>query len=195
MKIRNGDTVVVISGKDKGKTGQVLRVLPTTNRVVVAGINMRTKHVKKTANSAGQRLQYEASIDSSNVMFVDPKTKKRSRIGYSVDKNGQKKRVAKKSGEAIAKTAIKAPKKATASAASAADEKRADMKAQREGSSATTAKSKKAGEAKKPFWKKMGFGEEAMDSAELQGESHMQEDHSVPEQGKTPDNRTHQRGK
>lgn len=187
MKIRNGDTVVVITGKDKGKTGQVLRVLPGTHRIVVAGINMRTKHIKKTPNSAGQRLQYEASLDVSNVMFVDPKTSKRSRVGFTIDKNGNKKRFAKKSGDAITSTAIKAPKKA-AGATKDVDEKRSEMKAQREG------KSDQPGE-KKPFWKKMGFGESAMDNADVQDETHMQEDRSVPEQGQAPDTRSHQRGK
>lgn len=196
MKIRNGDTVVVITGKDKGKTGQVLRVLPSTGRVVVAGINMRTKHVKKTPQNAGQRLQYEASLNASNVMLVDPKTKKRSRVGYEVDKNGKKKRVAKKSGETVAKTAIKAPKTTSTSGAKAADEKRADMKAQREGSTSAKATANKKPVDKKPFWKKMGFGEGAMkEGSEVAGEPHMKEDHSVPEQGQTPDSRSHQRGK
>lgn len=198
MKIRNGDTVVVITGKDKGKTGQVLRVLTSTNRVVVAGINMRTKHIKKTPTNAGQRLQYEASLDASNVMLVDPKTGKRSRVGFQVDKNGNKKRVAKKSGEAIAKTAVKAPKKSAASGAKAADEKRAEMKAQREGSKKEKPQTSRSApvQGKTPFWKKMGFGEEAMEEgAEMHSESHMHEDHSVPEQEQSQSGRSHQRGK
>ena len=196
MKIRNGDTVVVIAGKDKGKTGQVLRVLPSTGRVVVAGINMRTKHVKKTPQNAGQRLQYEASLHSSNVMVVDPKTQKRSRIGFSLEK-GKKTRIARKSGEALVKgvAASATPKKKTTK--KAAEEKQAEMKDEREGRKAAKKEevAAKPG-AKKPFWKKMGFGEDALeDQAELAGESHMQEDHSIPEKGKSPDSRSSSRGK
>ena len=100
MKIRNGDTVIVITGKDKGKTGTVLRILPDANRVVVADINMRTRHVKATAQSAGQKITYEASLDASNVMLVDPKTNKPTRVGYKIE-NGKKVRVAKKSGTVL----------------------------------------------------------------------------------------------
>ena len=98
MKLHTGDLVVIITGKDKGKTGRILRVLLEKNRVVVAGINMRTRHIKKTAQSAGRVVRYEASLHASNVMAVDPKTKKRTRIGYRF-KDGHKERIAKKSGE------------------------------------------------------------------------------------------------
>src|SRR3989344_5032398 len=100
MKIHTGDTVYVISGKDKGKTGTVLRILHEQNRVVVEGVNMRVRHIKKTSQAPGQRVKYEASLSASNVMILDPKTKKPTRIGYKVDeKTGAKKRIARKSGE------------------------------------------------------------------------------------------------
>jgi large subunit ribosomal protein L24 len=117
MKIHTGDIVVINTGKDKGKQGTVLRVLETKNRVVVEGVNMRVRHIKKTAQSAGQRISYEASIHASNVQILDPKTKKPTRIGYKVDaKTGKKTRIAKASGEVIVKAvtkAAKAPKDAT----------------------------------------------------------------------------------
>jgi large subunit ribosomal protein L24 len=114
MKIHTGDIVVINTGKDKGKQGTVLRVLETKNRVVVEGINMRIRHIKKTQQSAGQRISYEASIHASNVQILDPKTKKPTRIGYKVDaKTGQKTRIAKASGEAIIKAVTKAAKTST----------------------------------------------------------------------------------
>ena len=101
MKLHTGDTVVIIAGKDKGKTGRILRVLQETHRVVIAGANMRTRHMKKTAQAPGRIVRYEGSLDVSNVMVVDPKTKKRSRIGRRLDDRGKKERFAKKSGEAL----------------------------------------------------------------------------------------------
>lgn len=111
MKIHQGDTVLVISGKDKGKQGTVLRVLASKNHVVVEGINMRTRHIKKTVQAAGQRIQYEASLDASKVMIVDPKTKKPTRVGFTVDEKG-KKRIAKASGDVIVKAKAVAKKSA-----------------------------------------------------------------------------------
>ncbi len=101
MKLHTGDLVVVIAGKDKGKTGRILRVLAESSRVVVAGINMRTRHIKKTLQAAGRVVRYEASLHASNVMAIDPKTKKRTRIGYRL-KDGLKERIAKRSGEELA---------------------------------------------------------------------------------------------
>ena|SRR3990167_8718096 len=101
MKIKKDDIVVIIAGKDKGKQGKVLRTVAAKDRVVVEGANMRTRHFKKTKERAGQRLQYEAAIHISNVMLLDPKTKKRTRVGYMKDKNNKKVRVAKKSGETL----------------------------------------------------------------------------------------------
>lgn len=111
MKIHNGDTVVINTGKDKGKQGTVIRVLESKNRVIVEGINMRTRHIKKTPQSPGQRITYEASIHASNVQILDPKTKKPTRIGYKVDaKTGKKTRIAKASGDVIVKAVTKAAK-------------------------------------------------------------------------------------
>ena len=101
MKLHTGDTVVIIAGKDKGKTGRILRVLPETHRIVIAGANMRKRHMKKTPQAPGRIVRYEGSLDVSNVMVVDPKTKKRSRIGRRLDDQGKKERFAKKSGEAL----------------------------------------------------------------------------------------------
>lgn len=122
MKIHTGDVVTVIAGKDKGKQGTVTRVLAEKSRVVVEGINMRTRHIKKTEQSAGQRIVYEASIHVSNVMILDPKTKKPTRIGYKIDpKTGHKSRIAKASGEVIVKAVTKSEKKTKTTAEKAND--------------------------------------------------------------------------
>lgn len=115
MKLHTGDTVLVITGKDKGKTGQVIRVLPAKNHVVVQGLNMRVRHIKKTAQGAGSKIKFEASLDASKVMLLDPKSGKPTRIGYKIDEKGKKVRIAKVSGAVIAGAAkVKAPKKAAA---------------------------------------------------------------------------------
>lgn len=101
MKIKQGDNVIVITGKYKGKTGKVLRIYKKTNRVVVEGVNLRTRHIKKTPTRAGQRIQYEAPMEASNLMVVCPKTKKPTRVAYKVLENGKKFRVAKVSGEQL----------------------------------------------------------------------------------------------
>lgn len=109
MNIKTGDTVVVITGQDKFSndkkgnkiptTGKVLKVYPRTNRVVVEGVNKVKKHQKPTQqNTSGSIVEKEAPIDASNVMLLDPKTNKPTRIGIKIDENGQKIRVAKKSG-------------------------------------------------------------------------------------------------
>jgi len=100
MKLHAGDTVVVITGKDKGKTGRILRVLPKEQRVVVADINMRTRFIKKTPQNAGRQVRFEASIAAGNVMLLDPKTKKPTRIGWRTT-GGKSERFAKRSGEAL----------------------------------------------------------------------------------------------
>lgn len=101
-KIKKKDRVVVLTGKDKGKTGEVLRVLTAENRVVVSGINMMTKHQRATqANPQGGIVKQEAPIHVSNVAIADPKTGKATRTSVKVLKDGKKVRVAKKSGEVI----------------------------------------------------------------------------------------------
>ncbi|MFM7635367.1 MAG: 50S ribosomal protein L24 [Cyanobacteriota bacterium] len=102
MRIKKGDTVQVISGKDKGKTGEVLRTLPYENRVVVQGINLRTRHVKPTQEGeTGRIVTEEASVHASNVMLYSNDKKVASRVDIVVDKDGTKKRRLKKTGEII----------------------------------------------------------------------------------------------
>ncbi|MFN9871860.1 MAG: 50S ribosomal protein L24 [Cyanobacteriota bacterium] len=100
MRIKKGDTVQVISGKDKGKTGEVLRTLPYQNRVVVQGVNLRTRHVKPTQEGeTGRIVTEEASLHASNVMLYSTSKKVVSRVEIVVDKDGTKKRRLKKTGE------------------------------------------------------------------------------------------------
>ncbi len=115
MKYRIGDSVVVTTGRDKGKTGSVTRILAEDNRVVIDGVNERTKHVKAQQGRAGDRIKFFAPIDISNIAVLDIKTKKASKIGYLMGKDGTKTRISKKSGEAIAdpRTAKKPKKAAT----------------------------------------------------------------------------------
>ena len=102
MHIKKGDKVAVISGKDKGKEGTVVKVFPKENRVLVEGVNLVTKHLKPSqVNPNGGIEQMEAPIHASNVLPVDPKTGKPTRVGYGVDKNGKKVRIAKKSGKQL----------------------------------------------------------------------------------------------
>ncbi len=101
MKIRKGDKVVVISGKEKGKTGIVQATYPKVNKVVVEGVNTHKKHRKPTQQTPeGSVVDIYVPIDASNVAIVDPKTKKPSRVGYKVEK-GKKVRIAKKSGSKL----------------------------------------------------------------------------------------------
>jgi large subunit ribosomal protein L24 len=101
MDLRKGDKVIVIAGKDKGKTGEIQKVDPKTNRVVVEGVNLRKKHKKPTQNNPeGSIVEIYAPIDASNVALVDPKTKKPTKIGHKIV-NGKKVRVAKKSGTVL----------------------------------------------------------------------------------------------
>ncbi len=173
MKIRTGDTVLVIAGKDKGKTGTIMRVLESQSRVIVTGINMRTKHVKKTHQQAGQKLHYEASIHASNVMVLDPKTKKPTRIGYTVTEKG-KKRIAKVSGEEVVRVKAPKAKKEDTKAKATKSAKKDDAKTEQPA----------AGKSKQPFWKKMAFGAEAMEGAEIDEGGRMTQDHTIPDEQK-----------
>lgn len=101
MKIKKGDQVIVIAGKDKGKKGEVLKSIPTERRVVVQGVNVAKKHTKPSQLSAGGMESKEMSIHISNVALADPKKGSASRVGYKVLKDGKKVRVAKASGEQI----------------------------------------------------------------------------------------------
>jgi large subunit ribosomal protein L24 len=103
MHVKKDDTVVVISGKDKGKKGRVITAFPKDNRVLVEGVNMVKKHAKPSqANPQGGIINQEAAIHVSNVMPVDPKTGTPTRVGYK-EVNGKKVRIAKKSGEVLDK--------------------------------------------------------------------------------------------
>jgi large subunit ribosomal protein L24 len=101
MKIRKDDEVVVLTGKDKGKKGKVLQVLPKESRVVVAGINQVKRHTRAGMGGNGGIVTKEASIHVSNVALVDPKDGKATRVGFTMLKDGTKARVAKRSGETL----------------------------------------------------------------------------------------------
>lgn len=102
LHVKKDDTVFVITGKDKGKKGRVIAAFPRENRVLVEGVNMIKKHSKPSQqNPQGGIITQEAPIHVSNVMLVDPKSGQPTRVGYKVLDNGQKVRVAKKSGEVI----------------------------------------------------------------------------------------------
>ena len=102
MNFKVGDKVVVIAGKDKGKEGKIIKTLKNDNKVVVEGINMVTKHVKPNAqNENGGIIKVEAPIHASNVMIIDPKTGKRTRIAHEIDENGKKHRISVKSKERL----------------------------------------------------------------------------------------------
>ena len=102
MKIKKNDNVKIIAGKDKGKTGKVAQVFPQHNKVVVEGLNVRFKHMRpKRQNEKGQRIEYSAPLDASNVMVIDSKTGKPTRIGHKRIASGEKIRISKKSGEAV----------------------------------------------------------------------------------------------
>ena len=102
MKIKKGDQVIVLSGEDKGKTGEVVKALPKESKVVVQGINLVKRHTKPSQTTPGGIVTKEAPINVSNVAIVDPKTGKASKVGYK-EVEGKKVRVARKSGEVIDK--------------------------------------------------------------------------------------------
>ena len=103
VKLKKGDKVIVIAGKDKGKTGEITKVLVKESKVLVSGINMVKRHTKPTQENAGGIISKEMPIHISNVAFIDPKTSKATRLGFKMDKDGRKVRVAKKSGEVVDK--------------------------------------------------------------------------------------------
>jgi len=102
MKIKKNDNVIVLAGKDKGKTGIVKKAMPKENRVLVVGINRVTRHTKPSqADPQGGRKLIEAPIHVSNVALTDPKDNKATRVGFKTTKDGAKVRYAKRSGEVI----------------------------------------------------------------------------------------------
>jgi large subunit ribosomal protein L24 len=102
-KIKKGDLVVVLTGKDKGKKGEVVRAIPTESRVVVQGVNVVKRHTRPSQMSAGGIVEKEAPIHVSNVAHVDPKEGKPTRVGFKTLEDGRKVRVAKLSGEVLDK--------------------------------------------------------------------------------------------
>ena len=101
MNLKVGDKVIVIAGSSKGKEGKITKTLRAENRVIVEGCNIVKKHKKGNGQETGGILEVEAPIHASNVMILDPKTKKGTRIGHTTDKNNKKIRIAKKSSEKI----------------------------------------------------------------------------------------------
>ncbi len=101
LKVKKGDRVIVVAGKDKGKSGDVLKVLTKENRAVVSGVNVARKHQKQSAAQEGGIVSKELSIHVSNLAHIDPKDGKATRVGYKVLDDGKKVRVARRSGEVI----------------------------------------------------------------------------------------------
>ena len=100
-RVKKGDTVVVISGRNRGQKGEVERVLPREGKVVVSGINVRTRHARPSQNNPDGLYTFEAPLDLSNVMLADPDSGEPTRVGVRIAENGQKVRVSKKSGKDI----------------------------------------------------------------------------------------------
>lgn len=107
MKLKVGDKVVVITGKHKGKTGEIMKLIRKDGKAVVKGVNLMTRHIKAAQGRPGQKVQFEAPLDASNLMALCPKTNKRTRIGYRTDKDGKKERYAKVSQETLDTKAAK----------------------------------------------------------------------------------------
>ena len=101
LRIKKGDKVTVITGREKGKSGEVLRVMPKHERVVVQGVNLVKRHQRPTPNNPGGIIEKEATIHISNVAHVDPRSSQPTRVGLKVVEGGRKVRVAKRSGEVI----------------------------------------------------------------------------------------------
>jgi large subunit ribosomal protein L24 len=101
LKIKKGDHVIVVTGRDKGKHGEVVEMLPKANRAIVRGVNVVRRHQKQTASAEGGIVSKEASIHLSNLALEDPKDGKPTRIGFKFLEDGKKVRFAKRSGEVI----------------------------------------------------------------------------------------------
>jgi large subunit ribosomal protein L24 len=100
-KIRKGDKVIVLTGRDKGRTGEVIEMRPSESRAVVRGVNLVKRHQKQTANQEGGIISKEGPIHLSNIAFVDPKDGKPTRVGFKVQSDGKRVRIAKRSGAEI----------------------------------------------------------------------------------------------
>ena len=100
-KFRKGDDVIVICGKDKGKTGSILKIVPASERLVVQGVNVVKRHTRPTQTNPGGVVEKEASIHVSNIAHLDPDSNKPTRVGFKVLEDNKKVRVAKRSGEIL----------------------------------------------------------------------------------------------
>jgi large subunit ribosomal protein L24 len=100
-KIKKGDKVVILAGRDKGRSGEVIKVMPDENRALVRGLNMVRRHQRQTANQEGGIISKEAPVDLSNLAIADPKDGKASRVGFKILEDGRKVRFAKRSGDLI----------------------------------------------------------------------------------------------
>ncbi len=103
MKIKLQDLVYVTTGKDKGKKGKVIKLLSRQDKIVVEKVNIRKKHVKKTTERPGEKIEFEAPIHVSNVMVICPNCSKTSRVGYKKPEKGKKQRICKKCNETLDK--------------------------------------------------------------------------------------------
>lgn len=110
MKIKKGDTIIVRTGRDNGKTGEVIHSYPKKNKVVVENINIHTKFIKKGPNQPGQQVKIERPIGISKIQLICPSCKKQTRVGYNFTKEGTKYRVCKKCNESIEKAFTKTDK-------------------------------------------------------------------------------------
>jgi len=101
MKVKTGDKIVVLAGKDKTSTGKIMRVFKKANKIVVEKVNMQKKHIKKTNTRPGEIITYEAPIHASNVKIICPSCSKATRVGYTKLENGKKQRICKKCNESL----------------------------------------------------------------------------------------------
>ncbi|PHS23708.1 MAG: 50S ribosomal protein L24 [Robiginitomaculum sp.] len=100
-KIKKGDKVIILAGKDKGRTGEVMKMITDTNRAIVSGVNMVKRHTRPTQYDPGGIKDMEAPMHVSNLALVDPKSGEATRVGFKTLKDGKKVRFAKKSGEVV----------------------------------------------------------------------------------------------
>lgn len=107
MKVKMNDNVLVITGKDRNKTGKITKIINKADKIVVEKVNMRTKHVKKTQTAPGSKIQFEAAMPASNVQVVCPNCKKATRVGYKKLDSGKKQRMCKKCNESLDKESTK----------------------------------------------------------------------------------------
>lgn len=101
QKLKKGDRVIVLAGRDKGKRGEILKMMPAEDRAIVQGVNVIRRHQKQSASQEGGIIAREAAIHVSNLAYVDPKDDKPTRIGFKTLEDGRKVRVARRSGEVI----------------------------------------------------------------------------------------------